>query len=136
MWGDVAAQDRKCMRCIEAANANRLTEGRKNAKVCVECGKCQPREFFSGRMWANVADQDRKCMRCTERARVQRGCWKCVACKGVFPKIEFGRWLAKRATKKSNGLQRCNACGEDEECKEKEIAERNYAMAGKRQKVK
>ena len=97
-----------------------------HAKVCAVCGEPQRRECFSGYMWGNVADQDRKCMRCIEGAKVKRGCWKCIACKDVFPKEDFSRWLATRTTKKSNGKQRCNTCVEHEERKRKEMANKSY----------
>eukprot|EP00959_Pyramimonas_sp_CCMP1952_P222002 4641397-Pyramimonas_sp.AAC.1 len=115
-----------CTTCVDAAAAERDAQSRKYLKTCARCGKRQRREFFSGRMWANVADQDRKCMRCVEEARVQRGCWKCIGCKDVFPKVDFCRWLAKRATKISDGKQRCNQCFENEERKRKEVADRSW----------
>eukprot|EP00959_Pyramimonas_sp_CCMP1952_P200810 4200196-Pyramimonas_sp.AAC.1 len=87
-------------------------------------------------MWVNVADQDRKCMVCIEKTRVQRGCWKCIGCKGVFPKADYDRWLAKRTSKKSNGMQRCNKCFEHEERKRKEVADRSYESMAKKGKSK
>eukprot|EP00959_Pyramimonas_sp_CCMP1952_P408540 8562200-Pyramimonas_sp.AAC.1 len=77
-------------------------------------------------MWADVADQNRKCKRCVEGARVQRGCWTCIACKGVVPKEGFGRWLAQRTTKRPNGKQRRNKCFGHEERQKHEVAERTY----------
>eukprot|EP00959_Pyramimonas_sp_CCMP1952_P309779 6482341-Pyramimonas_sp.AAC.1 len=68
-----------CAKCVEAAAAQRGAEAREVVKVCVVCEVAQRRACFSNRMWAGVADQ------AFRRCRVlQRGCWKCIACKGVF----------------------------------------------------
>eukprot|EP00959_Pyramimonas_sp_CCMP1952_P185073 3870007-Pyramimonas_sp.AAC.1 len=71
-------------------------------------------------MWASAADRDRKCKRCVEGDKIQRGCWKCIGCKGAMPKVEFSRWLAGRNSKKPNNKQRCNKCFAHEERRRKE----------------
>eukprot|EP00959_Pyramimonas_sp_CCMP1952_P158260 3309833-Pyramimonas_sp.AAC.1 len=79
-------------------------------------------------MWTDAADRGRKCTRCVEVEKVERGSWKCIACKNALAKVEFSNWLATRTSKKSNGKQRCNGCFADEERRRKEVAERSCAM--------
>ena len=97
-----------------------------HAEICAACGEYQQRECYSKRMWANVPEQDRKCTRCSEGEKVQRGCSKCVACKNVFPKEDFCRWLGKRTTQRANGKQRCSKCVVHEERKRKEVADQSF----------
>jgi hypothetical protein len=109
-WAWKREAERVCSECLQ-----------KDTRQCKECGRQKPRAAFSSSAWTH--EDERKCLACK---RASSGQWKCVACKGVFPKAEFSIWLEPRTDKnKNDGRGRCNTCMKKEQAVQKQLKESN-----------
>ena len=135
-----------CSQCTEIAIAAAMRTEKEQVS-CAKCGISKSKAVFSTHMLKHASKDSIMCRQCVDDEtlrrvqlqrvqHLQRGRWKCVACKEHFDREQYSKWLAPRSTQRPDGKQRCNMCYAGQDLKRKEVAERSHASVVKKPRVR
>ena len=115
----------------ERGRCKRCMQWNRESKKCSRCNEFLSRDGYPSDFQWRASDSDRTCSTCSKRFRGQ---WPCVQCKERKPKSEFSMWLANKSKQAQDGKQRCNACKQQQNAEQRQMASASAGAVVKRKR--